>query len=526
MWFFSNKWQKGINPKRFPDVDIDLFKNYRLKTVLSYAVGTWAFGLLKLALFISDLYTCIKLLAYNSWSNNIVKPYLPFRISKWLFSGCILASILLLLWNVIHAIRIYRTKNIALCYVNNICRNSISFVNYPKFCIFDRISSKGTFQWFAFFVFFELKDCLGLLFTDTPRQVINGLTLWSVLVTVHSDLDNNMDLGDLESFQGLINKIKGIAQSNHQEAVLLSFMLFSFIVWMFFMAKLIFAMICSVFVYFRLIHEKEYAGLRDYVCIAICRHVDELITKQNRKMEEKVYNARLLSNTESTLELNSYSQIPIFQSTSYVPYNDSSTSLHQNEKNRYSPIDTLTKSDSLEMDALNELVFITSTIRGQADLVKPHPQSFRNISNSIENEYLGVGNRNVTSSSSKLGEKELLDERTRFVERNHGQVNKYSHLQPDNLDFQTRHPSNDTTSGAMNNNFSSFPNDHDRSFSTISHAQSKTQRPVPPLDISFAQSSFEQKSNIFTPDRAYFRQDIEQSPLLPHDEYRNENFYP
>lgn len=153
-----------------------------------------------------------------------------------------LASIVLLIWEAIAGMRIYKTGNISLTYVNNFSRNLNSVLNYSKFCVYNMIERKGFRQKMTFFTFFQLKDCIRLIFTDTPRQVINGLTLWSVLVTVNK----NEDLGDLESFTGLINKIKNIGQTNHEEAVILSLMLFSFIIWALFVFKFLLAVICSI----------------------------------------------------------------------------------------------------------------------------------------------------------------------------------------------------------------------------------------------------------------------------------------
>lgn len=269
---------------------------------MNYIFLAWGLTILKFLLFVSDVYTCIKLLAFNSWSNNIIQPYLPFRISKWLFSGCILASIVLLVWETICGIRIYRTRNISLTYVNNFSRTLYSLSNYSVFCVFDKITPRGAYQRISFFTFFELKNCVRLLFTDTPRQVINGLTLWSVLVTV----SDNSNLGDLESFDGLIAKIKTIANTNHEEAVLLSFMLFSFIIWAFFISKLVIAMLFSVYVYYKLIKQHKYNGLKEFVCVTVSHNVDGLVEKQKRKKQSNngPYNTRPeLASTASFFKL-------------------------------------------------------------------------------------------------------------------------------------------------------------------------------------------------------------------------------
>lgn len=367
------EWKSHISQKLFSDVDETLFRNHSFKTVMSYVFGTYLFIVLKLAFFISDLYTCIKLLAYNRWSNDVIKPYLPFRISKWLFSACILLSIVFLLWNIIFGFKTYKTKNITKCYVNNFSRNFISVTDYSKFCIFDKISSHGAFQWFAFFVFFELKSCLGLIFCDTPRQVINGLTLWSALVTTHNG--NSMDLGDLESFEGLINKIQMIAKENHGEAVLISFSLFSFALWIIFMTKLVFALVSSIFVYYKLIREGVYSGLRDYIYTIINNHVDDLVVKQTEKRRNEVYRTHLLEDTSSMLELDYLERDSMGSKPMFKLYNDSLNSLHRVRE----PTALSSEQDDTEFyeeyevdrtNSLNEPVPLLSTIPQQGDLFK------------------------------------------------------------------------------------------------------------------------------------------------------------
>lgn len=288
---FNSDWRLSINSKTFDVLDISLFKNHRFTTLMSYIIFVWVLTTLKVLLIVSDIYTCIKLLAFNSWSNNIVAPYIPFHISKWLFSGCILASIVLVIWEVINGIRIYRTRNISLTYVNNFSRSMYSLFQYRIFCIYNKITPRGFYQRVAFFTFFELKDCVRLLFTDTPRQVINGLTLWSTLVTV----DHDSNLGHVENFKGLITKIKTIAQTNHEEAVVLSFMLFSFAIWAIFITKLLVACLCSIYVYYRIFQDHRMSGLKEFVCVTISDNVDYLTEKYRKKKDRKdVYKRGIL----------------------------------------------------------------------------------------------------------------------------------------------------------------------------------------------------------------------------------------
>lgn len=366
---FYHEWKYNIHPKKFDDIDLNLFKNFRITTLLGYIFCVWFLLILKICLLISDFYTCIKLLAYNSWSSNVIKPFLPFNISKWIFSSCILLSTALILWEVIFGIRVSRTRNIALCYVNKFSRLIYSVSNYSKFCVFNRISSKTTFEKFAFFVFFELKDCIGLLLADTPRQVINALTLWSVLITTN---DSDLDLGDLQTFDDVLNRIRYIANSNHQEAVLLSVMLCSFIIWLFFMIKLIFAFLCTPFVFYKLIKNSKYSTLREFTCISISSHIDDLVERQKEKIGriESVRTPILSDQFEfDDLDLESRYEITEYKGPQYTTqinnlHQTSMDSFFDNDSNNESgdkSFDLFNSNDS-QINILNKPQRVTSVI--------------------------------------------------------------------------------------------------------------------------------------------------------------------
>lgn len=337
---FFHEWKYTVNPRKFDEIQPKVFENYRIRTVLSYAFNVWFLLLLKVAFLVSDFYTCIKLLAYNSWSNNVIKPYLPFNISKWLFSGCIFASICLLLWEIIAGIRVFRSNNIALCYVNKFSRLVYSVISYSKFCLMDRITPTTKFERWAFFVFFEIKDCLGLLIADTPRQVINALTLWSVVITKSNS--NMQDLSELESFQDVLSRIRYIAKYNHTEAVLLSFMLFSFAIWLFFICKLFCAIACSPFIYYSLIKKGNYSGLREYVCLAISARIDDLLDvdeklKRDDSISSLSSNSMFLYHTEDN---STKDTLQTFNSEYLTnAYNDGASLVdyHQNDNSKSTP---------------------------------------------------------------------------------------------------------------------------------------------------------------------------------------------
>lgn len=420
---FKNEWKYSINAKTFDSIDPFLFRNFKFGTLFNYIVFVWGFTLLKIALFVSDIYTCIKLLAYNSWSNNIIQPYIPFRISKWLFSGCILASIVLLIWETFSGIRVYRTRNIALTYVNNFSRTVYSIKDYNIFCVLNKINPSGAYQKISFFTFFELKDCVRLLLTDTPRQVINGLTLWSVLVTVQP----NSGLGNLESFDGLINKIRTIAQTNREEAVILSFMMFSFVIWAFFISKLILALIFAVFVYYKLISKQEYGGLKWFVCVTISRNVDALVEKRKKKYNG-LYNTSLVSlgtfdeyngslRNDSTAEL-------LKQQPSFSRISSQNDDLEAQKEKMDMDFNETTKPLSFSSTIKNNfeptVMSSTARIASTSSLVRETSPPSIETGHSFENERISTPTRARTKLPYPERTDSLLERRERIANEDYG----------------------------------------------------------------------------------------------------------
>ena len=153
--------------------------------------------------YIFDLYTAIVLQASNKWNNTILAnnaEMIPFEVGKWIFTGCIIMSFLLLLWEARKARAIIRSRDISYAFTNVMANNHYSLKSYNHFSFFCQINnSTKTKDDIAFFVFFTFKgrfdkqsirlitDCLvfsptgwkRLILADAPRQVINALTLYS-----------------------------------------------------------------------------------------------------------------------------------------------------------------------------------------------------------------------------------------------------------------------------------------------------------------------------------------------------------
>ncbi|CAG8822887.1 18846_t:CDS:2, partial [Racocetra persica] len=100
--------------------------------------------------YIADLYSMTALLLNNNWAST-VKPPISFEITKWIFVVSILMSFILLFLEIKKAYKIE---------------------------IQDRENWKDKV---AFYVFFAFKGYKRLLLCDGPRQVINGLTVFTIL---------------------------------------------------------------------------------------------------------------------------------------------------------------------------------------------------------------------------------------------------------------------------------------------------------------------------------------------------------
>lgn len=233
--------------------------------------------LLKTALYGVDVYTCIKLLAFDEWSS-MVKPYLSFKISKWLFAACIICSVVLLGFDLIRGIRVFRTRNISLIYTNSFARTVKSLCGYGYFCLLDAINPSSGFDKMAFYTWFTLDGSKKLILADSPRQVINALTLYSVL--------NVADGGFWET-------LKTISTTNRAEAVILYSMSISFFIWIFFITGLFFALSFFCFPVYITIKRDGFQGLRQYVCIKVDSTVKKLARKYSQKRLLKEHRKRL-----------------------------------------------------------------------------------------------------------------------------------------------------------------------------------------------------------------------------------------
>lgn len=260
----------GLDHSTFDLVDVERFRTTRGWTVIQY-LGTWFLMILSLVLLGSDIYTCVNILAFDRWSSTDYKPY-AYSVAKWIFTGCILFQFLLLIYHWIWAIHTYKTKNIALAYVNSIARLLYIIKSYNYFCLFNAIEQDDFFDWASFLSYGEMDNALQILVADTPRQVINILTLRYYA----TDGDNSNDI---------ISNIRNIAVTNLALSIILSFMCLSVVIWCIFFLKFVFGMILYVPVLVG-IRKKNFKSLKKYCCSIVNDNVRILVYKNHKPKGE------------------------------------------------------------------------------------------------------------------------------------------------------------------------------------------------------------------------------------------------
>lgn len=286
----------NLDDSTFDLINIDRFHNTKASTVFSY-MFIWILMMLSWVLLAVDIYTCLNILVFHRWSNDDYKPY-AYSVAKWIFTGCIIFQFLLLIYHWIWAIHTFRTKNIALTYVNWIARLLYIIRSYNYHCLFHQIEQDNFFDWACFLSYGELDNALQILVADTPRQVINILTLR--YYATDGDILND-----------IIQNIKKIATSNLRLSIILSFMCLSFAIWSIFFIKFLLGMILYIPVMVKL-RKRDYKSLKKYCCDVVNENVRVLVLKNHKSkktlLEEGIVDIKdintnpLLSSSTTTFD--------------------------------------------------------------------------------------------------------------------------------------------------------------------------------------------------------------------------------
>lgn len=235
-----------------------------------------------------DIFTAVNLLAFSRWSGR-VEPAIPFKISRWIFAVCIIVSLTLLVYRWIFAIRAMRSGSITRSYLDPLAVRIQSFRvfekngrGWKKFLVFAELTkSKKGAEYVALYTYFAFQSWMNTIFADGPRQVINAITLYSVMkLDLLPGGENTTSDGNASGIIQFFNNVKVLAEDNNLQAVVLFGMLFTLIIWVLSVLKLASAVILYLIFLFHHIPTED-GSLKAY-----CRR--KISTRLKRIVRRKV----------------------------------------------------------------------------------------------------------------------------------------------------------------------------------------------------------------------------------------------
>ncbi|KAI3393031.1 hypothetical protein diail_4807 [Diaporthe ilicicola] len=268
-------------------IQLNDFKSGNAFTYIAY--GYLYFSLiLSLAVYTVDTFTAVNLLAFNKWSSEI-QPAVSFDVTKWIFSICIILSFVNVGYEHIRAQRIMRRGAVAESYLDNLAVRLESVrmgkgKGWRRFLVFAELTkSKKGAEYIALFTYFSFQSWIRVIFCSGPRQAVNAITLYSVYTAKLSIEGDNFE----HSLENFFAKIKELAEQDVQQAVILSGMVFTLVIWAFSMLSLILAALFFVFFLWGWIPRDD-GGLSGYCDRKINKRLMKIVSKKvNAAIEDQ-----------------------------------------------------------------------------------------------------------------------------------------------------------------------------------------------------------------------------------------------
>ncbi|PYI18027.1 hypothetical protein BO99DRAFT_413839 [Aspergillus violaceofuscus CBS 115571] len=248
--FCSGDREKGpvALEEQWDYINLSDFKSESCWSGFSYFL-IYVFLLVSVAVYGVDTFTAVNLLAFSRWAGSI-EPAIPFKISRWIFAVCIIVSFALLIYRWLRAIRAMRSGSIAHSYLDSLAvriqsiRMGQNGRGWRRFLVFAELtkSRKGA-EYVALFAYFSFESWMSTIFADGPRQVVNAITLYSVMQMDLLPGGSNTDSTDGSTASQLFHNIKVLAEDNTRQAIVLVGMIFTLVIWVLSMLKLLLAVV-------------------------------------------------------------------------------------------------------------------------------------------------------------------------------------------------------------------------------------------------------------------------------------------
>lgn len=298
---------------RFFDQDINflLSKTHERVTMwvyFLYAVEVFFEPMVKMVQFISDIVTVVKLIVFNKSSNQkYFKSWVPFSVSKWIYITTIPLTLSVILYKIVQSVLLIKaTNNIMLVYLNTSAKKMLTMQkDISVYLIFKKIQKSAKskehtkFNRLCFFTWEQLHNW-PFIICNSPKQIINALTLWSLFVS-----KNQKNLKELNSLSNVILKIKRIGEYNKSEAVILFGMLLSLVSYCVLAVVFLVGVLSLLYIENRLLaadsrfknrwipfFREEGSSLKEYISIQLLANLEQQtleseLMEKNRKLKKQ-----------------------------------------------------------------------------------------------------------------------------------------------------------------------------------------------------------------------------------------------
>lgn len=243
---------------------------------------------ISIAVYGVDTFTAYNLIALNKFTS--IEPVISLNVSKWIFTGCIIASWVNVIYEHIRAHLIIRRGAVAESYLDSLAVRLQAIRvfgqgrGWKRFLVFSELTkSKKGAEYVALFTYFSFQSWIRVIFCSGPRQVINALTLRSVYIAELDPKNKDAATSILQFFKNF-----GIlADQDKKQAVVLAGMVFTLVVWIFAALSLLLAMLFYLLFLWHYIPNGD-GGLSGYCERKINGRLQKIVSvKINKAIEEE-----------------------------------------------------------------------------------------------------------------------------------------------------------------------------------------------------------------------------------------------
>ncbi|OJD31443.1 pheromone-regulated membrane protein [Diplodia corticola] len=267
------------------------FTSSSWKSKLSY-LWLWTLSGIAVAVYAADTFTAVNLLVFNKWSSK-VDPAIDFNVSKWISVACIIASWVLAAFAWLRAFRVMRGGGVADSYLDPLAATLQSSRIYSgghgwrRFLVFAELTkSKKGVDYIALFVYFSFKGAFRIILAEGPRQVVNAVTLWAAMKADLLPTGEHAATDGHSSLEQFWFNIQLLANEQQEQAVILSTMLFTLVIWVFAVLGLILAGVLYVLFLWHYIPSVD-GTLANYCRRKVDKRLERVVGKKVQQALEK-----------------------------------------------------------------------------------------------------------------------------------------------------------------------------------------------------------------------------------------------